>query len=163
MAEATFAAGCFWGVEDAFRKEPGVTDVKVGYTGGGVDTPTYEHVCSGTTGHAEAVLVTYDDAQVSYEELLSLFFKVHDPRQINRQGPDVGTQYRSAIFFHDAAQESSAKAVVEGINSALGGGPGVATEIVPAVKFWLAEEYHQQYFEKQRGRPEGWFSKLTGN
>jgi len=161
MAEATFAAGCFWGIEDAFRKVPGVTDASVGYTGGAVDRPTYEHVCSGTTGHAEAVHLVFDDAQVSYADLLSVFFQIHDSTQINRQGPDVGTQYRSAIFFHDETQQAAAVAAKEQVEQQLPAGLKIATEIIPAVVFWPAEDYHQQYFAKQRDRG-GWFSRKSG-
>ena len=113
MAQATFAAGCFWGVEEAFRTLPGVTKTTVGYTGGTVESPTYERVCSGRTGHAESVLVEYDPARVTYEQLLDVFWNEHDPTTLNRQGPDVGTQYRSAVFFHDAAQQAAASASKE--------------------------------------------------
>ena len=143
---ATFAAGCFWGVEVDFRNTPGVTDVRVGYSGGHVDEPTYEQVCRGTTGHAEAVEVTFDPEEVAYAELVDRFWELHDPTQLNRQGPDVGTQYRSAIFTHSPAQaetatESKARAQLRFPRP-------IATEIVPATTFWPAEEYHQQYLVK---------------
>jgi peptide-methionine (S)-S-oxide reductase len=143
---ATFAAGCFWGVEVDFRNTPGVTDVQVGYSGGHVDEPTYEQVCRGTTGHAEAVEVTFDPEEVSYAELVDRFWQLHDPTQLNRQGPDVGTQYRSAIFTHspeqaETAAESKARAQLRFPRP-------IATEIVPAATFWPAEEYHQQYLVK---------------
>jgi peptide-methionine (S)-S-oxide reductase len=149
MAKATFAAGCFWGVEEAFRQIKGVTSTTVGYTGGALKNPTYEDVCSGRTGHAEAVEVEFDPAVVSYEQLLSVFWQRHDPTTMNRQGPDVGTQYRSAIFFHDAAQEASArgsKAVLEKMNVFK---RPIVTEVVPATDFYRAEDYHQQYLEKR--------------
>jgi peptide-methionine (S)-S-oxide reductase len=149
MAKATFAAGCFWGVEDAFRQVKGVKSTTVGYTGGTAKSPTYKEVCTGRTGHAEAVEVDYDPAQVSYLELLAVFWKSHDPTTMNRQGPDVGTQYRSGIFFHDAAQEKDArdsKAVLE--KQGVFKRP-IVTEIGPATEFYRAEDYHQQYFEKQ--------------
>ncbi|MCZ6605240.1 MAG: peptide-methionine (S)-S-oxide reductase MsrA [Alphaproteobacteria bacterium] len=161
MAEATFAAGCFWGVEEAFRKVPGVTDASVGYTGGATQTPTYEQICSGTTGHAEAIHIVFDETQVSFEDLLGVFFQIHDPRQVNRQGPDVGTQYRSAIFFHDASQETAARTVKQTVGETLPAGDPVATEIVPAATFWPAEDYHQQYFAKQRGG--GLLGRLMGD
>jgi peptide-methionine (S)-S-oxide reductase len=144
---ATFAAGCFWGVEAAFRRIPGVTGTRVGYTGGHTEEPTYFDVCSDTTGHAEAVEVTYDPEQVSYEELLAVFWANHDPTTPNRQGPDVGSQYRSAIFFHTPEQEEAALKSKAAIQAAL---PApVVTQVVPAETFFEAEDYHQQYFEKQ--------------
>jgi len=149
MAKATFAAGCFWGVEDAFRQIKGVTSTAVGYTGGAKVNPSYKDVCTGTTGHAEAVEVEFNPAEVSYLQLLSAFWKSHDPTTLNRQGPDVGTQYRSAIFFHDAEQEAEArdsKAVLE--KQGVFKRP-IVTQILPAAPFYRAEEYHQQYFEKQ--------------
>ncbi len=144
---ATFAAGCFWGVEAAFRRVPGVTASRVGYTGGHTDDPSYYDVCSDTTGHAEAVEVEFDPEQVSYEELLAVFWANHDPTTPNRQGPDVGSQYRSAIFFHSPEQEEAALKAKAAIQAALP--QPVVTEIVPATTFWEAEEYHQRYFEKQ--------------
>ena len=149
MAQATFAAGCFWGVEEAFRTLPGVTKTTVGYTGGTVESPTYERVCSGRTGHAESVLVEYDPARVTYEQLLDVFWNEHDPTTLNRQGPDVGTQYRSAIFFHDAAQQAAAIASKERLERSGRFRRPIVTEIVPASTFYPAEEYHQQYFSKQ--------------
>jgi peptide-methionine (S)-S-oxide reductase len=149
MAKATFAAGCFWGVEDAFRQAKGVTSTTVGYTGGTKVNPSYKEVCTGTTGQAEAVEVEFDSAQVSYPELLAIFWKSHDPTTLNRQGPDSGTQYRSAIFFHDADQEKAArdsKAILE--KEGVFKRP-IVTQIQPAGPFYRAEEYHQQYFEKQ--------------
>ena len=150
---ATFAAGCFWGVESAFRRIPGVTGTRVGYTGGHTDDPSYYDVCSDTTGHAEAVEVEFDPEQVSYEELLAVFWANHDPTTPNRQGPDVGSQYRSAIFFHDAAQEAAAKASKEALAKSGTHRRPIVTEIVPAGDFWMAEDYHQQYFEKRGVAP----------
>jgi peptide-methionine (S)-S-oxide reductase len=149
MAKATFAAGCFWGVEDAFRQVKGVRSTTVGYTSGTKVNPSYKEVCTGTTGHAEAVEVDYNPDEVSYRELLAIFWKSHDPTTLNRQGPDFGTQYRSAIFFHDADQEKAArdsKAVLE--KEGVFRRP-IVTQIQKAAPFYRAEEYHQQYFEKQ--------------
>ena len=145
--KATFAAGCFWGVEVDFRNTPGVTAVQVGYTGGHADSPTYEQVCSGTTGHAEAVEVTFDPKEVSYAELVDAFWELHDPTQVNRQGWDVGTQYRSAIFTHSPEQTAIASESKARAEARLQ--RPIATEIVPATTFWPAEEYHQQYLVKQ--------------
>ena len=145
--KATFGAGCFWGVEAAFRKLDGVTATAVGYEGGALENPTYQDVCSHTTGHAEVVEVTYDPAQVSYEELLDIFWRVHDPTQLNRQGWDIGDQYRSVIFFHDEEQEETAlrsKAQAQA-NSR----QPIVTLVEPAQTFYRAEEYHQRYLEKQ--------------
>ena len=147
--QATFAAGCFWGVEAAFRKVPGVISTEVGYTGGHTDDPTYRQVCSDRTGHAEAVLVKYDPAKVSYAELLDAFWSCHDPTTANRQGPDVGTQYRSVIFFHDSEQEKLARESMKEVDDSGVFRRKIVTEIVPASRFYSAEEYHQQYFEKQ--------------
>ena len=144
---ATFAAGCFWGVESSFRRLPGVLDVIVGYIGGTTDSPTYEQVCSGRTGHAEAVQITFDPSEITYAQLVEAFWKVHDPTTLNRQGPDRGTQYRSAIFTHSEVQSMEAKASMEAAQ------PGfrdpIVTQIEPAGTFWSAEEYHQRYFEKK--------------
>ncbi|MCW1888235.1 MAG: peptide-methionine (S)-S-oxide reductase MsrA [Candidatus Moranbacteria bacterium] len=144
---ATFGAGCFWGVESLFRAIPGVTDVVVGYTGGKRENPTYEQVCTGVTGHAEAVEVTYDESLVSYEKLLEVFWANHNPTTPNQQGPDKGTQYRSVIFFHDEAQQTKAEASVLKVQQKWE--RPIVTEIVPAVTFYPAEDYHQRYFEKR--------------
>ena len=146
MKKATFGAGCFWGVEAAFRKLKGVLSVTSGYAGGTHPNPTYEEVCTGRTGHAEVVQIEYDPGQVSYEDLLGLFWEIHDPTTLNRQGPDVGTQYRSAIFFHDDAQEVQARKSKE-VSSGRFGRP-IVTEVAPAEAFYPAEDYHQRYFEK---------------
>ena len=146
MDKATFAAGCFWGVEAAFRKIDGVVDAAVGYCGGSLDDPTYEDVCSGASGHAEVVQLDFNPEKVSYEKLLDVFWECHDPTTRNRQGPDVGTQYRSAIFFHDSRQESAALKSKAALNA--GCPKEIATEVVPAATFYRAEEYHQRYFEK---------------
>jgi len=145
---ATFGAGCFWGVEAAFRKIQGVVSTTVGYSGGSSKNPTYKDVCSGRTGHAEAVQVEYDPSKTSYEELLNVFWSAHDPTQLNRQGPDVGTQYRSAIFFYNAEQEAAAKAAKAHLERSGRYRKPIVTEIIPASEFYMAEEYHQQYFEK---------------
>jgi peptide-methionine (S)-S-oxide reductase len=147
--KATFAAGCFWGVEAAFRQIKGVTATQVGYTGGTLENPTYQEVCSDRTGHAEAVEVEYDPAQVSYEELLQLFWENHDPTQLNRQGPDYGSQYRSSIFTHTPEQEAAARASKAALAASGRYRRPIATEIVPATNFYRAEEYHQQYLEKR--------------
>jgi len=149
MATATFAAGCFWGVEAAFRQVPGVTSAEVGYTGGHTENPTYEDVCSHATGHAEAVRVQFDPEKVSYEDLLGVFWGNHDPTQVNRQGPDVGDQYRSAIFFHSPEQERAARVSKEALEKSGRLKRPIATEITPAPAFHRAEEYHQQYLEKR--------------
>jgi peptide-methionine (S)-S-oxide reductase len=149
LEKATFAAGCFWGVESFFRAIPGVTDAVVGYTGGRTVDPTYEQVCTGRTGHAEAVLVTYDPSRVRYGTLLQVFFDNHDPTTPNRQGPDVGEQYRSAVFTHTPEQEREARAKVEELTAAKRFRRPVVTQIVPAAPFYRAEEYHQRYFEKK--------------
>ncbi len=150
--KATFAAGCFWGVEAAFRSIDGVIDAQSGYTGGHTENPTYKEVCSDTTGHAESVEVTFNPAKVSYERLLEAFWKMHDPTQVNRQGPDVGSQYRSAIFYHSPEQQAAAEASKAALNQDAKFKKPVATEIVPVAPFYRAEEYHQRYFEKT-GRP----------
>jgi peptide-methionine (S)-S-oxide reductase len=147
--KATFGAGCFWGVEAAFRQLEGVTRTRVGYSGGTLDNPTYEDVCSHTTGHAEVVEVTYDPERISYDELLEVFWRKHDPTQLNRQGWDIGDQYRSVVFFHDEEQHEAAlqsKAREQANLSA-----PIVTQVEPAEKFYEAEDYHQQYLEK-RGR-----------
>jgi len=149
MAKATFAAGCFWGVEDAFRQVNGVLSTTVGYTGGTTKNPSYQEVCTGRTGHAEAVDVEFDPARVSYLELLKVFWASHDPTTLNRQGPDVGTQYRSAVFYHDAAQEAAARDSKEILERQGVFQRPIVTQILPAADFYRAEEYHQQYFEKQ--------------
>jgi peptide-methionine (S)-S-oxide reductase len=146
LARAVFAAGCFWGVEDVFRSVPGVVDVAVGYTGGTLEHPTYQQVCGGRTGHAEAVLVTYDPTEVTFGALLDTFWRFHDPTTPNRQGPDVGTQYRSAVFFLDAVQEEEARRSAQSVQPRFR--RPIVTEITPAGSFWRAEEYHQRYFAK---------------
>jgi len=148
---ATFAAGCFWGVESLFKQVKGVLETTVGYTGGTVSNPTYRQVCTGITGHAEAVQIKYDPRKVSYEELLSLFWRMHDPTTPNRQGPDVGTQYRSAIFYHDEAQRRAAERSKEEFDRSGVYLKKATTQIVPASTFYEAEDYHQDYFEKQGG------------
>lgn len=149
MAKATFAAGCFWGVEATFRQLPGVTATRVGYTGGKTSSPTYKDVCTDTTGHAEAVEVDYDPSQLSYDKLLNVFWENHDPTQVDRQGPDWGSQYRSAIFFHSPEQEAEAKASKETLDKSGHYRKPIATQIVPAETFYAAEDYHQQYLEKR--------------
>jgi peptide-methionine (S)-S-oxide reductase len=149
--KATFAAGCFWGVEEAFRKTSGVVSTAVGYTGGRTDNPSYQLVCAGNTGHAEAVLVEFDPERVSYPDLLAVFWAIHDPTTQNRQGPDVGTQYRSAVYFHDAGQEAAVRASIEEQGGRRSGRP-IVTEVAPAPAFHMAEDYHQQYVEKQTTR-----------
>ena len=149
LQRATFAAGCFWGVEAAFRETEGVVRTSVGYTGGRTSDPTYEQVCSDTTGHAEAVEVWFDPQLIGYDDLLNLFWSIHDPTTPNRQGWDLGSQYRSAIFFHDPDQQKLAIASREERRASLA--RGVVTEIVPAPTFYDAEEYHQRYFEKHGG------------
>jgi peptide-methionine (S)-S-oxide reductase len=149
MAKATFAAGCFWGVEATFRQLPGVTSTRVGYTGGQTPNPTYKDVCTDETGHAEAVEVEYDLAKASYEQLLNVFWENHDPTQLNRQGPDWGTQYRSAIFFHTPEQEAAARNSKEELQKSGRYNKPIVTQIVPAATFYEAEDYHQQYLEKR--------------
>jgi peptide methionine sulfoxide reductase msrA/msrB len=147
---ATFAAGCFWGVEDKFRGVRGVLRTRVGYAGGRTPSPTYETVCTGKTGYAESVEVVFNPAVVSYERLLEFFFLFHDPTQVNRQGPDIGTQYRSAIFYHEEKQKAAALRMIEGLNRSGKYDKPVATQVVPAATFYEAEPYHQQYKEKLR-------------
>ncbi len=149
MLKATFGAGCFWGVEAAFRQIAGVMSTQVGYLGGNVENPSYRDVCTGRTGHAEVVEVEYDPSIVSYEELLRVFWENHDPTQHNRQGPDVGAQYRSAIFFHSPEQEVAAKASKQELERDGKYKRPIATEITPTSKFYRAEKYHQQYLEKR--------------
>lgn len=149
MATATFAAGCFWGVEAAFRRVPGVVSTTAGYTGGTLENPTYEQVCTDRTGHAEAVQVEYDPARIGYEQLLDVFWSAHDPTQLDRQGPDVGRQYRSAIFVHDGEQEKAARESKAALEASGRFRKPIVTEIVPAAPFWRAEDYHQQYLEKR--------------
>jgi peptide methionine sulfoxide reductase msrA/msrB len=147
---ATFAAGCFWGVEERFRKVRGVLSTRVGYTGGHTKDPTYRRVCSDTTGHAESIEIIFDPAVVSYEELLDQFFGLHDPTQVNRQGPDVGSQYRSAVFYHDETQKEAALKASAGLNDSGKYDRPVATQVLPATEFYEAEDYHQQYYRKLR-------------
>ena len=146
--KATFGAGCFWGVESAFRELKGVTDTAVGYMGGKTEKPSYKQVCTNTTGHAEVCQIAFDPLQISYEKLVEYFFRLHDPTQVNRQGPDVGTQYRSVIFYHSSEQEKVARMVRDRLDASRKFHRPIATEIVPAAEFWRAEEYHQRYFEK---------------
>jgi peptide-methionine (S)-S-oxide reductase len=148
MELATFGAGCFWGIEALFRQVEGVVDAVAGYTGGTLENPTYKDVCSDRTGHAEAVQVTFDPARVSYEKLLDVFWQVHDPTQLNRQGPDHGRQYRSAIFFHSPEQEAAARASKAKLQASNLFSRPIVTEITAASTFWRAEEYHQRYLEK---------------
>jgi peptide-methionine (S)-S-oxide reductase len=149
MSKAIFAAGCFWGVEATFRQLPGVISTRVGYTGGQTSDPTYKEVCTDRTGHAEAVEVTYDPAKLAYEKLLDVFWENHDPTQVNRQGPDYGSQYRTAIFFTTPEQETAARASKEALEKSHRFSKPIATQIVPAVTFYEAEDYHQQYLEKK--------------
>ena len=149
MEKATFGAGCFWGIEASFRKIKGVSDVAVGYTGGETDNPTYDEVCTGTTGHAEVVEVFFDPNQVTFEDLLRVFWNLHDPTTLNRQGPDMGTQYRSAIFYHSENQLESAKISLANQSASGEHLNPIVTEITPHREFYRAEEYHQRYFEKQ--------------
>jgi len=149
MQKAMFAAGCFWGVEAAFRNVKGVGSTAVGYSGGSLPNPTYQDVCSGRTGHAEVVEVDYDASRVSYDDLLNVFWAIHDPTTLNRQGPDIGTQYRSAVFFFNAEQEAAAKASRSKLQQSGRFGGDVVTEITPASTFYKAEDYHQQYLEKR--------------
>ena len=145
--KATFGAGCFWQVEEAFRQLDGVIDTAVGYEGGQVENPTYEQVCSGTTGHVEVCQVTFDPAEISYDQLVERYFDIHDPTQLNRQGPDVGWQYRSVIFAHTDEQAEIARRVIERTQPRFR--DPIVTEIEPAQPFWRAEEYHQCYLDKR--------------
>lgn len=149
METATFGAGCFWGVEETFRQIPGVLDTAVGYLGGHTQNPTYQDVCTDETGHAEVVQVTYDPAKVSYDQLLNTFWESHDPTTLNRQGPDIGTQYRSAIFFHSPEQERIARASKEKMQASGKFRRPIVTEITPASTFHRAEDYHQKYLAKR--------------
>ena len=149
MEKGTFAAGCFWGVEAAFRLVDGVTSTTVGYTGGNLKNPSYEDVCSGTTGHAEAILVEYDPSRVSYNDLLDVFWSSHDPTTLNRQGPDIGDQYRSAIFIHNSEQKAQAETSKEKMQESGRYKNPIVTDVTSAPEFYRAEEYHQQYFEKR--------------
>jgi peptide-methionine (S)-S-oxide reductase len=149
MEKATFGAGCFWGVEVRFGQIPGVTETAVGYEGGKLDRPTYQDVCTDRTGHAEVVELEFDPTKVSYETLVKEFFELHDPTTLNRQGPDWGAQYRSAIFFHSPEQEATAKKVIAELTAAKRFSRPIVTEVVPAQTFWRAEEYHQKYLEKR--------------
>ena len=149
MEKATFGAGCFWGVEETFRKIKGVKDTAVGYTGGALKDPTYKDVCTNESGHAEVVQVIFDPAEVSYDELLDVFWTNHNPTTLNRQGPDWGTQYRSAIFFHSPEQEAKARASKENLEKSGRYNRPIVTQIVPEAVFYRAEEYHQRYLEKR--------------
>jgi peptide-methionine (S)-S-oxide reductase len=149
MAKATFAAGCFWGVEARFQQLPGVTATAVGYEGGTINQPTYQQVCTDGTGHAEAVEIDYDPALITYEQLLDEFFSLHDPTQLNRQGPDWGTQYRSVVFFHTPEQEAAAKATIARLTAEKRFPKPIVTQVLPAQTFWRGEEYHQKYLEKR--------------
>jgi peptide-methionine (S)-S-oxide reductase len=149
MTKATFGAGCFWGVEETFRKINGVKNTAVGYTGGNTDNPTYEEVCTDKTGHAEVVDIEFDPTKVSYDELLQVFFENHNPTTLNRQGPDVGKQYRSAVFFHSAEQQAQAEKVKAELDQSGKFSKPIVTEITPAKPFYRAEEYHQQYLLKR--------------
>lgn len=149
MEKATFGAGCFWGVQTTFDRVPGVVETAVGYEGGKLDNPTYRDVCTGRTGHAEALEITFDPTRVSYQQLLDVFFNSHDPTQLNRQGPDHGEQYRSVIFYHSAEQQQAAVATVARLNAEHKFPRPIVTQIVPAQTFWVAEEYHQKYLEKR--------------
>ena len=149
MEKATFGAGCFWGVEEAFRQMPGVVETAVGYEGGATENPTYKEVCTDRTGHAEVVEVTFDPAQVSYDDLLDVFWANHDPTQLNRQGPDFGTQYRTAVFYHTPEQQQKAEASKQALGQSGRFRKPVVTEIAPAQTFYRAEEYHQQYLAKR--------------
>ena len=152
MDKAVFGAGCFWGVEAAFRSLKGVKATSVGYAGGTMESPTYEDVCSGTTGHAEVVEIEFDPSEISYDDLLETFWACHDPTTLNRQGPDVGTQYRSAIFVSGPEQDAAAHASKARLEAAANTSEPIVTEIASLGSYWLAEDYHQQYLEKRRMR-----------
>ena len=149
MEKATFAAGCFWGVEARFQQLPGVIATAVGYEGGSLANPTYQQVCTDRTGHAEAVEIDFDPAKISYQQLLDEFFALHDPTQLNRQGPDWGAQYRSVVFYHSPEQEKTAKETVARLTAEKRFSKPIVTQVVPAETFWRAEEYHQKYLEKR--------------
>jgi peptide-methionine (S)-S-oxide reductase len=149
MEKATFGAGCFWGVEARFQQMPGVLETAVGYEGGTFEKPSYQDVCTDRTGHAEVVELTFDPQKVSYNQLLDLFFELHDPTQVNRQGPDLGTQYRTVIFFHSPEQEKAARQAIARLDASHRFAKPIATQVVPASTFWRAEEYHQKYLEKR--------------
>jgi peptide-methionine (S)-S-oxide reductase len=149
LEKATFGAGCFWGVEETFRQIPGVVDTAVGYEGGAMDNPTYRDVCTDRTGHAEVVEVTFDPANVSYDKLLDVFWGAHDPTQVNRQGPDTGTQYRTVIFYHSPEQQAAATASKQRLDKSGRFRKPIATAIEPAKTFWRAEDYHQRYLGKR--------------
>ena len=159
METAIFGAGCFWGPEAAFLEIKGVVSTAVGYTGGTTANPTYEDVCTGQTGHVEVVQIEYDPAKVTYEELLEVFWDVHDPTQLNRQGPDFGSQYRSAIFYHDDAQQAAARESKATLQRSGRLDGDIVTEITAASDFYRAEDYHQRFFEKRRG---GWLHRAIG-
>ena len=150
---ATFGSGCFWCTEAFFQRLKGVSHVKSGYSGGHVDNPTYEQVCSGTTGHAEVVQITYNEEEVSFKELLEVFWKTHDPTTLNRQGNDVGTQYRSAIFYHDQEQKEASELIKKELDQSGAWGDPIVTEIVPFEKFYEAENYHDDYFNRNGSQP----------
>ena len=162
MEKALFGAGCFWGVEDFFRQVPGVADAVSGYAGGAVANPTYRQVCSDTTGHAEVVEVTFDPARVSYQTLVELFFKMHNPTTRNRQGPDFGSQYRSAIFTHGPEQARVAAEVRDRVQASGKWKPPIVTQIEPAKPFWPAEEHHQRYFQKHGGSCHVSYAEVAG-
>jgi peptide-methionine (S)-S-oxide reductase len=149
METATFGAGCFWGVEARFQRMPGVLETAVGYEGGKLDKPSYKDVCTDRTGHAEVVEVKFNPEKVSFQQLLDLFFELHNPTELNRQGPDWGTQYRSVVFFHSPEQEAAAKATIERLTRDKRFSKPIVTQVVPAESFWRAEEYHQKYLEKR--------------
>lgn len=151
MEKATFGAGCFWGVEEAFRKLKGVKETRVGYSGGHLANPTYKEVCTDKTGHAEVVQMEFDPEEISYEELLKVFFRIHNPTTLNQQGPDIGSQYRSVIFYHSDDQQKTANHFMEELNRSARYDEPIVTEILPAGPFYKAEEYHQRYHEKNGG------------
>lgn len=149
MALATFGAGCFWGVELKFQQVPGVMETAVGFEGGSTESPSYRAVCTDLTGHAEVVQLEYDPARVTYPQLLELFFELHDPTQLNRQGPDWGTQYRSVVFAHSPEQEAAARSMIEQLTAEKRFSQPIVTQVVPAQTFWPAEDYHQKYLQKR--------------